>query len=295
MFEQKEQRRVKGIFSKIVSPNVVNELLGAETLSLGGALRPVTVFFADVRGFTEMTDANQSRAEDYVRQYGLQGAEAEAYLNEQAAETLKTVNMYLATIADMVKKHDGTLDKYIGDCVMAFWGAPTPNERHAVSCVHAAVDAQRAMYALNVARVEQNKLIEEQNQVLVAEGKPPQYLLAVLSLGTGINSGTVTVGLMGSESHIVNYTVFGREVNLASRLEGVSGRGRIIISEGTFQELGKYDAELAATCVAQPSVLVKGIKNAVKIYEVPWRTAPLASAVPKPVEPSPSEPPKTTA
>ena len=124
VFEQAEQRRVKSIFSKIVSPKIVNELLQAETLSLGGARREVTVFFADVRGFTELTDTSQERAAAYVAEHKLTGEAAEACFDEQARETLDTVNPYLGLVADTVKKHDGTLDKFIGDCVMAFWGAP---------------------------------------------------------------------------------------------------------------------------------------------------------------------------
>ena len=80
-----------------------------------------------------------------------------------------------------------------------------------------------------------------------------------------------TVGLMGSDAHLLNSTVFGREVNLASRLEAVSGRSRIIISEATYEYLRCDDPELAAACVALPPVRIKGILAEVKIYEVPWR------------------------
>ena len=99
----------------------------------------------------------------------------------------------------------------------------------------------------------------------------PKSRLPVLTLGSGINTGMATVGLMGSNEHLLNYTVFGREVNLASRLEGVSGRSRIIISEATYSYLLRDDSELAATCIALPPVKVKGIVAEVKIYEVPWR------------------------
>ncbi len=270
VFEQKDKRRVKSVFEKLVSPNVVNELLEAKTLNLGGARRKITVFFADVRGFTEMTDVHQAQAAEYVREKNLSGEAAETVFDEQARETLNTVNIYLATIADQIKKHNGTLDKYIGDCVMGFWGAPTPNEQHALCCVRAAVDAQRAMHALNQQRAAENRRREQENAARVAAGQRPLPLLPLLSLGTGINTGVVTVGLMGSEAHTFNYTVFGREVNLASRLEGVSGHGRIIIGEATYREILRDDPALAATCVEQPPERVKGFQKPVKIYEVLW-------------------------
>jgi len=271
VFVEGEKKRVKAVFSKLVSPNVVNELLTSEKLNLSGSRRHITVFFSDVRGFTQMTDVNQANAEKFVHENKLEGKAAEAYFDQSAQDTLETVNLYLATIADQIKLHNGTLDKYMGDCVMAFWGSPTPNERHAVSCVQAAIDAQRAMHKLNIERAEKNKAREEENVKRVAEGKHPFPMLPLLSLGTGINTGICIVGLMGSDKHILNYTVFGREVNLASRLEGVSGRGRIIIGEATFKELQKYEPALAATCASLPPVMVKGIKDPVPIYEVPWR------------------------
>jgi len=262
LFEQSERRRVKTVFSKVVSPNVVSELLQARELALGGARREITVFFADVRGFTALTDEAQQAVQATVARLGLSGADAKALVDQQAKETLNTVNLYLALVADVVKRHHGTLDKYIGDCVMAFWGAPTPNPRHALSCVRAAIDAQRAIERVNQDRTRGN--------ASASASDPP---LPVLSLGTGINTGEATVGLMGSDAHILNYTVFGREVNVASRLEGVSGRGRIIISRATHQHLLRDDPELAASCVALESTAVKGIREQVAIYEVPWREA----------------------
>jgi class 3 adenylate cyclase len=288
VFEQAEKRRVKTIFSKIVSPNIVNELLQAETLSLGGARREVTVLFADVRGFTEFTDTSQERAATYAAGHTLTEAEIEACFDEQARETLLTVNTYLSLVADMVKRHDGTLDKYIGDCVMAFWGSPTPNPRHALACVRAAVDAQRAIFELNRERSEENRRRDQENLARAASGLAPRPLLPLLQLGSGINTGMVTVGLMGSEAHISNYTVFGREVNLASRLESLSGRGRVLISEATHRHLLRDDPALAATCVALPDANVKGFRLAVKVYEVPWRLPESASSSgPKTENPAP--------
>ena len=271
-FEESEQRRVKSVFSKIVSPNVVNELLSAKKLSLGGARCEVTVFFSDIRGFTAMTDETQERVAEFMRKHKWDTATEEAYFDESAREILNTVNLYLAVVADAVKKNGGTLDKYIGDCVMAFWGAPTPNEKHALACVRAAIDTQRAVHVLNQRRLAEAPAREAENRMRVSAGLPPLPELAALQLGTGINTGLVTVGLMGSDAHILNYTVFGREVNVASRLENFSGSGRIIISDTTYKCLRRDDPALAATCTEMSPVTVKGIRAAVRAYEVPWQT-----------------------
>lgn len=267
-FGENEQRRIKQVFKRVVSPDVVNELLAAERLSLGGARRNISVFFADVRGFTEMTDSSHARAGQYVKDHKLIGEEADAYFDRNAREVLATVNLYLGTIADIIKKHEGTLDKYIGDCVMAFWGAPLTQEQHAVACVRTAIEAQRAIYKLNVERAAENERRK-------AESSSPDEveLLPLLTLGTGINSGIATVGLMGSEEHTFNYTIFGREVNLASRLESFSGRGRIIIGGNTYADLQKFAPELAATCVRQEPSRFKGFREEIVTYEVPWKTA----------------------
>ena len=271
VFEQAERRRVKTIFSKIVSPKIVNELLSAESLALGGARREITVFFADVRGFAELTDASQERIAEFVRKNNLAGPAAEACYDEQARETLDTVNLYLGLVADTVIKQDGTLDKFIGDCVMAFWGAPTPNPKHALACVRAAIEAQRAIYQLNRQRSTENKQRELENVARISAGQRSRPMLPTLHLGSGINTGMATVGLMGSAVEMQNYTVFGREVNLASRLENASGRGRVFIGQATYEHLLRDDPTLAAKCVELPPRDLKGFRSAVKVYEVPWR------------------------
>ena len=96
-------------------------------------------------------------------------------------------------------------------------------------------------------------------------------MLRLLALGSGISTGTAIVGLMGSAEHGLTYTALGPEVNLASRLEGLSGRGRIIISEMTHQEIQRLDPRLASLCFELPPQEVKGFRDAVKIYEVRWR------------------------
>jgi len=272
--EQAERRRIRSIFSKVVSPKIVQELVQAETFpSLEGARREITVLFADVRGFTELTDRSQEKAEEFVRDRRLSGPAATACFDEHARETLGTVNLYLGLVADTLIKQDGTHDKYIGDCVMAFWGAPTSNPKHAVACVQAAIAAQRSIYDLNRQRSLENQRREKENLSRQAAGLPPIPLLPVLLLGSGINTGIATAGLMGSQFGQQNYTVFGREVNLASRLEGASGRGRIFIGETTFQHLLRDDPALAGTCLELPLRELKGFRTAVRAYEVPWRSA----------------------
>jgi class 3 adenylate cyclase len=273
--EQSEKKRVKSVFAKMLAPEVVDELLDAKKMALGGKRREISVYFADVRGFTSLTDRTQAAATDFVRQHNLAPAEAEAYYDKQAEETLATVSTYLGTIAGMIKKHHGTLDKYIGDCVMAFWGGPVENPRHARDAVLSAIDAQRAVLALNLQRDAENKKIAQENTARAAQGLPPESLKPLLSMGTGINSGSAVMGLMGSEEHQLSYTVFGREVNLASRLEGLSGHSRIIISEATYQRLLRDDSALAALCVERLPADVKGFRHAVKNYEVLWRTPDL--------------------
>lgn len=284
IFEQREKRRVKGVFAKLVSPNVVNQLLQRDEIHLGGKRERITVFFADVRGFTTLTDTNQARADKYVHDHQLTGAAAEAHYDLIAAETLQTVNLYLAAIADQIKKHNGTLDKYIGDCVMAFWGAPTPDERHAVNCVRAAIDAQIAMHQINLGRKLENDRLEIENARRAAAGEELLPLLPLLALGTGINTGTAVVGMMGSEAHIINYTIFGREVNLASRLEGVSGHSRIIIGESTLRDLERFEPELARVCAELDPVKVKGIASEVRIWEVPWKHFLPPASAPAPAQ-----------
>lgn len=274
VFEQADKRRVSAILATIVSPKIARELLVAEKLSLGGARREVTVLFADVRGFTELTDASQEEAEQQVKARNLAFQEAEDHVNEQARLTLATVNQYLGIVADTVVTHDGTLDKFIGDCVMAFWGAPTPTPRHACNCVRAAIEAQRAVARLNAQRAATNRTLEVENRARAAAGLLLKPLLPILGLGMGINTGMATVGLMGSEVQTVvrqgNYTVFGREINVASRLESLSERAQIHIGESTYQQLLRDDPDLAKLCRPKQPVAVKGIRNPVQIYQVEW-------------------------
>lgn len=276
--EQRERRRVKGVFDRLVSPKVVHELLKAPRLTLGGERLEITVMFADIRGFTSMTDDSQNRAQEYVQSRKMSPDQARQHFDQEASDSLRTVNTYLSLIADEVKRFDGTLDKYIGDCVMAFWGAPTPEKCHALTCVRAAQAAQNAIHKLNHERIIANEQRTAENVRRTSQGEEPLPMLALLSVGIGINSGMATVGLVGSEAHILNYTVFGREVNVASRLQQNAGPGRIVISESTFLALQRDDPSLASMCREMPIALLKGIQGPVREYEVPVHGVAAAEA-----------------
>jgi len=226
---------------------------------------------------------SQAKAQDSVHRRRIAGQEVEAYFDAHSRDLLRTINLYLGLMADIVKKHDGTLDKYIGDCVMAFWGAPAPNERHAVACVRAAVESQKAIHALNQQRAAENQRREIENADRMLRGEEPQPLLELLAVGIGINTGAVTVGVMGSDDHVYNYTVFGRDVNVASRLEGCSSGGHIIIGEATYHELLRDDPQVADTCVELEPVTVRGISAPVKIFDVRWE--PSIAVTPEPQGP----------
>ena len=132
------------------------------------------------------------------------------------------------------------------------------------------IDLKAPFFRHNRELIEEVRVLE--NKARVSAGLKPKPILPLLLLGTGINTGIATAGLMGSQSEQKNYTVFGREVNLASRLEGLSGRARIFISESTYEHLLQDDPLLAASCIAQPPQKVRGISVPIVVYEVPWRT-----------------------
>jgi hypothetical protein len=144
------------------------------------------------------------------------------------ANALATVNLYLSTIAETVRAHNGTLDKYIGDSVMAFWGAPIPDEKHAVACVRAALAAQGAVNTLNEQRRAENRRREQENAARAAKGESLLPLQPILNVGTAINSGTAIVGFMGSGKSSVGRELAGRIgaefVDVDERIERTSGR-----------------------------------------------------------------------
>jgi adenylate cyclase len=222
--EQKEKKYIRQTFSKLVAKSVVDELLkDPEKLKLGGEKKLITVLFSDIRGFTSLTEKMQS-------------------------ETLVMhLNEYLEAMTNIVIKYEGTLDKYIGDAIMAFWGAPIPQENHALLACKAAVEMMQVLNSLN-----------ETWRNLKSDSKPP------LNIGIGLNTGDMHVALMGSSSRM-DYTLIGDNVNLGSRIEGINKeyRTNIIISEFTYQYV--KDNVLVREL---DLVRVKGKQYPVKLYEL---------------------------
>lgn len=219
--EERERLRIKAAFQNYVAPEVVNLMLQhPERLRLGGERRELTVLFSDIRGFTSLSEQMDPE------------------------ELVSLLHSYLNPMTDLVFQYRGTMDKYIGDAIMALYGAPLPLPDHADRACETAV----AM----VARLQE--LWPEWQ----ARGWPP------LQIGIGINSGLVTVGNMGS-ARLFDYTAIGDHVNLASRLEGLNKYygTTILISEYTRVLLQR---EFILREVDR--VRVKGKKEAVAILEV---------------------------
>ncbi len=219
--EERGKKELRQTFQKYVSPAIVEEILASpENIELGGKKVHLTVFFSDVRGFTTISEK----------------------LDPRALSDL--LNSYLTPMTDLVFKNRGTLDKYMGDAIMAFFGAPVTFPDH-------------AKYACRCALLSVKKLFELQKE-WAKQGLPE------IDLGIGLNTGEVSVGNMGSQT-VRNYTVMGDAVNLASRLEGINKTygTRIILSEMTYNE-----AKDNFVCREVDWVRVKGKVQPVKIYEL---------------------------
>ncbi|MCS7204921.1 MAG: CHASE2 domain-containing protein [Leptospiraceae bacterium] len=219
--EEENVKFIRTTFSKFVSQDVVEELLNnPDAITLGGSKREITVFFSDVRGFTTVSE--RLTPEDLVN----------------------LINEYLSEMTELIIDYRGTIDKYMGDAIMAFWGAPTPNDDHA--------------YYACVAALAQAKKLKELQQRWKERNIP------VLDIGIGINTGPAVVGNMGS-SRRMDYTVMGDTVNLGSRLEGTTKTYgvQICISEFTYERVKDrvYARELDL-------VRVKGKLEPVRIYEL---------------------------
>ncbi|MCU0823386.1 MAG: adenylate/guanylate cyclase domain-containing protein [Leptospira sp.] len=225
--EEANVKYIRQTFSKFVSKDVVDELLKhPDNLALGGSKREITIFFSDVRGFTTISE--QLGPEDLV----------------------KLLNEYLSAMTDIIIEYKGTIDKYMGDAIMAFWGAPVPLEDHAYyACVAA------------LAQLDHLKVLQQK----WAERNVP-----VIDIGCGLNSGPAVVGNMGS-SHRMEYTCMGDTINLGSRLEGSNKMygTNIIISEYTYEKV--KDRVVAREL---DLVRVKGKTQPVRIYELIGITNP---------------------
>ena len=219
-----ERKFIQETFSRYVAPEVVEKLIAdTSKLKLGGEKKIVSILFSDIRDFTVLSE------------------------NMEPEMLSKFLNRYFTLMTDIVLARKGVVDKYIGDAVMAFWGAPLDNSHHAHDAVMAALDMIDALKTFN----DENRSLD----------------LPTINIGIGINSGEVTVGNMGSEKRF-DYTVIGDNVNLASRLEGLNkiygtnilttqatkGTSDLEGSDGVFKEIDR--------------VKVKGRNQEVTIFEV---------------------------
>lgn len=211
------KERYRSVLNKVVSRDVAHELMQGE-VELGGENRRITVLFADIRGFSALTD-------------GMEPQDVIALLNE-----------CMQRLSDAVEQEGGVVDKYVGDEVMAVFGAPASQEDHAVRAVRAALRMQASIAELNDERR--------------ARGDTP------LGIGVGINTGVAVAGNMGSKERL-NYTVLGDVVNLASRLCGTAGPGSVLATEATVAEAGD---EVSARRLGGREM--RGFSSEVEVYEV---------------------------
>ena len=181
--------------SRLLSPNLVEEVVkGHINMNLGGSLRDATVLFADVRGFTSLSEQIEPQ------------------------ELISMLNAYFEIMVDIIFAHEGTLDKFIGDEIMAVWGAPIEQEDHGERAMRAALEIRTAL--------------ESFNRFRVANGDIP------LQIGCGINAGKMVAGYLGS-SQTLSYTVLGDAVNVASRLCSYAEPGEILISDSLYARAQK--------------------------------------------------------
>lgn len=219
--ERSQSKMIKGMFSHYVSGSLVNELLqDPDKLKLGGEKRNLTILFSDIAGFTSISER--------------MGAE----------ELVVFINEYLTEMTTIVINNNGTLDKYIGDAVMAFWGAPLPMKDHAIQACKTAVEMQKRLAIL---RGKWDFSEDQQIQIRI-----------------GLNTGDVVVGNIGGQNRF-DYTVMGDTVNLASRLEGANKQyGTLnMVSEHTYEVVKN---EIVAREL--DNIRVKGKEKPTRVYEL---------------------------
>jgi len=219
--QELEKRRVRNLFSRFIAPEMVDQLISTQNLTSLNKRANLSILFSDIRGFTTLSEKLTPE------------------------EVVAVLNPYLEAMSKVIHQHGGTVDKYEGDAIMAFFGEPVPYADHAARAVRAALDMRVALADLK--------------EGWAREGRPTQ-----IEMGIGINSGDVFVGLLGSEQRI-NYTVIGDNANLASRLQDLTKTYAwpILISESAYQQVqDEFDAELA------DAVTVKGKRRPVNVYKV---------------------------
>jgi len=221
--------QIKQQFGTYVSPDLVEKLQkDPSLLKLGGERKEMTFLFTDIMGFTPVSETFKN--------------------NDDPEGLVDLINTYLDSMTTIILDNGGTIDKYMGDCIMAFWNAPLPCENHADMAVKSAIE-------INAKTEELNKQFKEEGL-----GLPP------INVGTGVNTGTCIVGNMGSAKRF-DYSVIGDAVNLAARLEATAGRNdykewKIIISEDTMKESKDFNFDSIG------DIFVKGKSEPVKIYSV---------------------------
>ena len=221
--EGRQKRQIKGAFGQYLSPAMVDTLIAdPEKLKLGGERRKMTIMFCDVRGFTTISEA----------------------LKDTPEKLTEIINILLTNLTKDVLECNGTIDKYMGDCIMAFWNAPLEDGKHASN----AVEAARRMIVT----------MERVNQELKDSGKS-QF---DLKIGVGLGTGYCVVGNMGSDQRF-DYTVLGDVVNLSSRLEGQTKTYGMtaVLSSYTVDELQESNEEILDNIVEIDKIRVKGKKD----------------------------------
>ena len=219
------RRKTKAMFSRYLSPDVVNELMQSpDQVALGGKRQELTIMFCDIRGFTAYSEGKAPE------------------------EVVSRLNEYLTAITHVIFRHGGMLDKYLGDGLMAIFGAPVFYEDHIERAIRASVEIQEAIGNLN--------------QRWAAQGAP------ALNVGVGINSGSVLVGNVGSPERM-DYTVIGEDVNLASRVEGLTKNfgTLIVISERSVGKLPD-NCELRSSLEFLGHAEVKGFTLPIGVFTV---------------------------
>jgi adenylate cyclase len=230
--EQAQRRQIRSAFGQYLSPALVEQLAQSpEKLVLGGEEREMTIMFSDMRGFTSIS---------------------ETYKNDPQGLTA-LMNRFLTPLTNAILNRKGTIDKYMGDAIMAFWNAPLDDKDHELNACEAALDMLERVDELNQAREQEAK----------EEGRP----FIPLNAGIGLNTGTCVVGNMGSDQRF-DYSVFGDSVNLASRLEGQSKEYGFPIIVGSRTALAVKDR---FAILELDFIMVKGKKEPEVIYAIAGR------------------------